>query len=149
MSRYAGDNYDEEWNNQWELWQANTLRHFRGRAGQAILRELRDALLALPERKLIHGRLADEQGAVCTIGALALHRGCSIEKLAAMIPVDLWDEYEEERATERLGKDLNLRMVMIVALAGENDDPWREETDEQRFERVLAWVESQIITEPV
>lgn len=148
MSRFNGENYDEEWNNQWELWEANTLRHMRGPAGQAILRELREALLALPERKLINSRLADEQGCVCTIGALALHRGRKVEELAALIPAELWDEYEEELKTEALGRELGLKHVMIVALAGQNDDTWRTETPEQRFERVLKWVESEIQPEP-
>src|SRR5689334_6305207 len=53
VSRFNGEGYDEDYNNQWELWEANTLRHMRGAAGQAVLRELREALLALPERKLI------------------------------------------------------------------------------------------------
>ena len=43
------------------LWRANVARALRGRRGQAALRDLREALLALPEKRLI-------EGALCTVG---------------------------------------------------------------------------------
>ena len=39
-----------------------------------VLRKLREALLAMPERRLIQDRLATPTGAVCSIGALAAHK---------------------------------------------------------------------------
>lgn len=160
MSRFVGDDYyDPQFDNEWELWQANFDRHVNGVKGQQALRDLRDALLALPDRKLISGRLADEHGCVCTVGALALHRRVLqgerpedvLEHLAAMIPQDLvdYDSWECEERTARVGESIGLKRMMAVALAGKNDDWYADDkTPEQRFERVLRWVESKI-KEPV
>jgi hypothetical protein len=43
------------------LWRSNVKRALAGKRGQAALRDLRDALLALPEKRLI-------EGALCTVG---------------------------------------------------------------------------------
>lgn len=43
------------------LWRANLERHLRSPRGQALLRDVREALLALPEHRLI-------EGALCTVG---------------------------------------------------------------------------------
>lgn len=154
MSRFNSDDYDFDYPNQGDLWSANVQRHLAGAKGQAILRELRDALLTLPERKLINGRLADEQGCVCTVGALAAHRGVSLKELAELVkPDERWgevDAYEAEMRTMDLGRRIGLKEVMSVTLAARNDDCWYaplDETDEQRYERVLKWVESNL--EPV
>lgn len=151
MTRFQGDEYDPQFPNEGELWQANLERHMKGAKGQAVLRELRDALLALPEKKLIRDRLADEQGHVCTVGALAAHRGKPLAELAELVKPDpKWGDYDEwecEERTMQLGREIGLKEVMAVTLAARNDDVWMSpsnETDEQRYERVLAWVESKI-----
>lgn len=157
MSRFVGDDYDPQFANEWDLWEANWLRHLRGANGQEVLRDLRDALLALPERKLIEGRLADEQGCVCTVGALALYRRTLsgerpedvLDELRNLIkPDERWgdiDAYEAEERTVACGVGLGLKRMMAMALAGKNDDWYADDkTPEQRFERVLKWVESKI-----
>jgi len=157
VTRFNSDEYDYEFPNQGELWSANVRRHLKGAKGQAILRELRDALLSLPEKKLINGRLADEQGCVCTVGALAAHRGVSLKELADLIkPDEQWGEIDAYEAAEcrtmDLGRRIGLKEVMSVTLAYRNDDVWFapvDESDEQRYTRVLAWVESQITPELV
>ena len=55
--RFADDDWEEEFANQGLMWEANRTRHLRGRKGQAVLRELQAALLELPEKRLIAGRL--------------------------------------------------------------------------------------------
>lgn len=60
MSRFS-DEYESDYNNAGDLWQANVRRALAGRKGQKALRELREALLALPEKRLI-------SGALCTVG---------------------------------------------------------------------------------
>jgi hypothetical protein len=63
MSRF--DDYDgEEWYpNQADLWDANVRRALAGKRGKKALAEMRDALLALPEKRLI-------AGALCTVGGV-------------------------------------------------------------------------------
>src|ERR1700757_3269836 len=61
MSRFGDYDYDEEYANAAALWQANAKRALAGRRGRKALAELREALLALPEKRLI-------EGALCTVG---------------------------------------------------------------------------------
>jgi hypothetical protein len=62
VSRFDACDDDEDFPGQWELYQASLRRALKGKRGQRFLRELREALLALPERRLIGG-------AMCTVGA--------------------------------------------------------------------------------
>ena len=155
MSRFNGDEFYEEFANQGLMWEANRTRHLCGAKGQAVLRELRDALIELPEHRLIASRLADESGCVCTVGALARHRGVPTQELAELVKPGKWgdvDSYDAELATTALGARLGLKEVMSITLSSINDDIWfapTDETPEERYERVLRWVESKIQPEPV
>ena len=64
MSRFSDDYSEENFPNEGALWHANAKRALRGRKGRKALAELREALLALPEKRLI-------EGALCTVGATA------------------------------------------------------------------------------
>jgi hypothetical protein len=153
--RFEGDG-DEQFPGQWWLWEANLERHFSGKAGQAKLRELREALLALPEKRLIETRLADENGNVCALGALAVHHHVSqgadrvkvLAEMAEAVPdeggwVDSWEAEEHTRSeAERCG----CKLPLIVTVAYENDfGPSLKETPEERYERMLGWVEKRIL----
>jgi len=61
MSRF-GDDYDDDeaFPNEAELWRANALRALKGKRGRRVLSDLREALLALPEKRLI-------ASAMCTV----------------------------------------------------------------------------------
>ena len=155
LSRFEGD-YDEQFPGQYMLWAANVERHFSGAAGQAKLRELRDALLALPEKRLIETRLADERGQVCALGAFAVKahvdrgedRDKVLAEMAAKVVEDRYgiDGWEAEEATRREAESLGCKMPFIVTVAYENDfGPSSKETPEERYERMLAWVEKRIL----
>ncbi len=60
MSRF--EDYDCDTAVPPEFWEANVRRALKGRRGRKALAELRDALMALPEHRLI-------EGALCTAGA--------------------------------------------------------------------------------
>lgn len=158
--RFESD-YDEQFPGQYMLWEANLQRNFAGKAGQRSLRELRDALLALPEKKLIETRLADEQGHVCALGALAVKqrvdRGEPRDKVLAAMASDtapdeygLLDTWEAEQQTLAEAKACGVKVPMAVTIAWENDfGPSSSETPEQRYARVLSWVEKRILPEAV
>lgn len=140
-------NYSEEedYPGQFELWQANCVRSLKGKDGQAELRVLRDALLALPEKRLIHGSLVDEDGEVCAIGAYVKHKGLDLEKFAP------------DRGTDEVGIAAGMPRLVAWKVVEENDhvlhDTWRPEggyrllTPEERYEGMLAWVESLLTPE--
>lgn len=63
MSRYYDDD-GEDFPGQYALWEANYERALKGKRGRKALADLREALMALPEHRLI-------EGALCTVGAAA------------------------------------------------------------------------------
>jgi hypothetical protein len=160
VTRFAEGDYDENFPNEWALWERNFERHLKGPQGQKALLDLHAALLSLPERKLISGRLADEKGCVCTVGALALRRRTVagedpetvIEDLAKRITEDTaeWDSFESEEATISVGIGVGLKRMMAQHLGYLNDqDGVYTETPEARFERILRYVEAKILPVPV
>jgi hypothetical protein len=54
----------------------------KGKRGQAFLKELLEAIEALPEKKLAVGAFRDRDGCASALGALALKRGHSPDELA-------------------------------------------------------------------
>lgn len=135
---------DEDFPGQFNLWQGNCQRSIDGKNGQAALRELEAALLALPEKRLIHGELQDSEGGVCAIGALAKYRNVEVKS----------DPEEMEEVGVELGMP---RMVAwkVVALNDVGLESYYDTltgkfkcfTPEQRYERVLKWVREQIKTQ--
>lgn len=154
--RFEGDG-DEYFPGQQWLWERNLERNFSGAAGQAKLRELRDALLALPGKRLIETRLADEAGQVCALGALAVQRRVeagvdraeALDDMARRVPVHpTWgdiDGWEAEQATLAEAEACGVKQPMAVTVAYENDFGPSRETPEERYTRVLAWVEKRIL----
>lgn len=142
-----------------EFWQQAVKNALRGRKGQVILRELREALLALPEPRLIGGSVALE-GHVCAIGALARHRLQSgpielkggffePERRVASLE-DLEERFgnwiDDETGTVELGQAMGLVRTLAWEIAYQNDErgPGLHETPEERYQRVLAWVEREL-----
>lgn len=81
MSRSGYDDYNDD---NWSLirWRGAVTSAIRGRRGQAFLRELADALDALPNHKLIAGA-AQSDGDYCALGAVAARRGLDLAALNA------------------------------------------------------------------
>jgi hypothetical protein len=138
MSRY-GDDYDgDDFPNQSALWHANAERALKGKRGRKALADLREALLALPEPKLIEGALCtvnpekrvaglserswarrdlvervrdDGTQGVCAIGALLWHRKVK----AGMDPAEAFDSLPTLLDTDH---DLDDTAVLAVRDAG-------------------------------
>ena len=139
---------DEDFNNQVAFWEANLERSLKGHKGQAALRELEAALLALPIKRLIANELENEQGEVCAVGALAKFKGKENPMLG-----DSFGDFDElsvneddiERVTVQLAQDLGLPRMVAQAVVYENDDDWPAfMTPEQRYNKILRWVRSQL-----
>jgi hypothetical protein len=147
---------EEDYPGQFHLFQANCARSLCGKAGQAALRELEAALLALPTKRLIAGKLA-EQGDVCAIGALALYKG---DTEAALEQHD--EEYMED-VGEAYGLPRLVAWKVVEANDVDNEDysiraPGPSEyqwphytpgyqlriktTPEERYDAVLKWVQA-------
>ena len=143
-SNYS-DDFGDDFPGQMEFYRANVRRSIASKAGQARLRELRDALRALPVKALEAGIFAAggrEAPMVCALGAWALDRaGGDPFKAAAAVPYGA-DDDETAVALEPSGWP---RLVVLETVWVNDEGSYRAETPEQRYVRVLAWVESQIV----
>ena len=154
---------DEGWSDYPNLdegrWLLNTRRSLAGRKGQAILREVREALLAMPmlERRLIKGGLVKD-GEACLVGAWAKYRlGRDGELPEHRRSLDFWAGWLAEierdgdggdtRDTVDLAQALGANQYLATLLGAENDDA-HFMTPEQRWQWMLEWVESQLVVTP-
>lgn len=142
MSR---SNYSDDIGGGWEdnLWRGAVRRALQGKRGQAFLREMLEALDALHDKALIEEELYSE-GSVCAIGSVGLKRGIEMTDL------------DPENYTA-IAKRFGIAESMVREIEYENDEIgnhwhlssegkycWKNETPEERFIRVRAWVVSQI-----
>ncbi|MDN7143806.1 hypothetical protein KC131_24470 [Pseudomonas sp. JQ170] len=129
----------------WSLicWRGAVKSAIRGKRGQAFLVELRDALDAMPDKRLVTDTL-EADGQFCTLGALGAKRGLDMTKI---------DAHDRESVAQAFG----IAEAMAAEIVYENDESpgefvqevdgrWKllSDTPEQRWRRMRAWVESNI-----
>lgn len=155
MSRSGyDDNYGDE--DPWGLirYRGAVKSAFRGKRGQAFLKEMLEALDALPEKRLITedlvidgenggfivggDRITDEGGAiyhigdVCALGAVGVKRGLDMAEI-------------DPHCIEIVAPTFGVAEAMAREIVYENDDGfYGRETPEQRFQRMRKWVAAQI-----
>lgn len=127
--------YSEDCENGWQLirWRGAVASAFRGRRGQAFLREMLAALDALPEKKLISHDL-QQDGCVCALGAVGMARGMDMSKI---------DPEDHDSVAGKFG----VAHAMACEIMFENDEAagyWQIETPENRFARMRRWIVSEI-----
>ncbi len=124
---------------QWDLirWQGAVASAIRGKRGQAFLCEMRDALDAMPEKRLISGEIVCEVDC-CAMGAVAIKRGIDVSKV---------DPEEPERVAEMFG----VSTAIVREIANENDDfgaynlgAKDDSVEEARWKYMRKWVEKHI-----
>lgn len=135
------DDCDEDW--QFALWRGRVASATRGRRGQSFLKDMLAALDAMPVKRLIADKLVApdlipcshwglfEAESVCAIGALGKARGVD---MAEMDPDD----------PQTVAGAFNIADCLAMEVVWMNDDAYWRETPEQRFEKMRAWVASQI-----
>lgn len=112
-------------------WRGAVKSALSGKRGQSFLVELRDALDAMPDKRLIADSLQAE-GEFCTIGVLGAKRGVD---MAALDPDD----------REAVGEAFGISPAMASEIVFMNDEgSWQTETPEQRWVRMRKWVDSNI-----
>jgi hypothetical protein len=102
----------------------------RGRRGQKFFRDLVAALDAMPEKRLVAGKLQKE-GEVCALGALGRARGVELEKL---------DTYDYDT----LGETFDIAHQLAQEVMYENDERYCK-TPEERWAAVRTWAAEQIV----
>ena len=121
----------------WNLicWRGAVSSAIRGKRGQAFLRELVEALEALPEKKLEAGALVSD-GGCCAMGAVALKRGLDTGGV---------DPYDREHVASIFG----IAEALAAEIAFENDDEFsRRRTPEDRWTHMHKWATSNLRAHP-
>lgn len=126
MSRSNYD-YDLE---PWEIirWRGAVKSAIRGRRGQSLLREMLNALDALPEKTLIANEL-EADGQFCALGAVGKNRDIDLQSIEP-------DDYLEVANTFGVAAALVREIAEINDIGSDNALRWKS---------VRAWVASQII----
>lgn len=125
--------YTEDCDDWWQhiMWRGRVTSAIRGKRGQAFLKELVEALDAMPEKRLIKDELRTTEG-VCALGCVGAKRGMDLEKL-------------EPENTEALVAAFGIADAMVREIEWQNDENWYgKETPEIRWQRVRDWAASQI-----
>jgi hypothetical protein len=129
--------YSEDYDDQWALirWRGAVASSIRGKRGQAFLTEMRDALDALPEKKLVAMEL-EAGGSVCAIGAVGRARGVDMSSIDP-------EDYSRVAGTFGIAEPLAQEIVYLNDEAG-----FYGETDERRFTRMRGWLDRVIKATP-
>jgi hypothetical protein len=119
----------------WALicWRGAVKQAICGRRGQAFLKEMLDALDAMPKKALIESDLITDEGEVCAMGSVALKRGIDVYNV---------DPTDRREVAETFG----IAPAMAAEIAYENDEGGWRETPEQRWTRMREWVVAQLKT---
>ena len=111
-----------------DLWRGAVDRATFSVRGQRLLRRLRDALDAMPVKRLITNQLVDADGEVCALGA--------VDPAKHIDPDDL----------EAVGRHFDIDEALAAEIVYMNDEAvYRPETPGQRWARMRLWVEKQIL----
>lgn len=120
-----------------------TQRAIKGKRGQSLLRDLADALDAMPEKRLVAGSFACETG-VCALGALGQARGVDmsqIERIAGKIREDYESTGEHVgELNDAAAAAFDAARSLVAEIMWRNDDGRPDETPEQRWKRIRRWV---------
>jgi hypothetical protein len=123
---------------QWDLikWRGQVASAIRGKRGQAFLRELLDALDAMPEKRLIAEALRAD-GEVCALGSIGAKRGVDLESLDP-------EDYD------KLANVFGIAHQLVQEIEWINDEAsyYVAKTPEDRWAYVRAWVVKNIKGEP-
>lgn len=120
------------------LWRGNIDRATSGKRGQRFFRELVAALDAMPLKRLIVGELEEEDGEVCTLGAMRKVKGVPLEPL-------------RESDWDALGEAFDVAPMLTQEVMYYNDDDFGlhpNETPQERWKRMRQWAAGQIRVAP-
>jgi hypothetical protein len=112
-------------------WRGAVRSAMRGKRGQSFLRQMLEALNAMPEKRLITKHLVNSDGDVCGLGAIGKTRGLDMREI---------DPEDREAVAAKFG----IAHAMACEIMHENDEFWQPESNENRWYRMRLWIESQI-----
>ena len=137
-------NYSDDCENL-ELWRANVERTITGKRGQALLKEMEAALVALPDKALTCADMArPEDDSVCALGAVALKRGLDKGKDRLTVLKEIAEKFPEGCEAEELADEFGIASMLAREITYINDE-CAPDGPQKRYEYVLKWVREQIV----
>lgn len=126
--------YTDDCCSEWAMicWRGAVASAIRGRRGQALLRELLEALDAMPEKKLIAHEL-ESDGQYCALGTVGAKRGLNMSEI---------DPDEPDQVAAALG--VAPALVQEIEYINDEWGIYPHKDDESRWRRVRQWVQEQI-----
>ena len=112
---------------QYGRWRGRVQSALRGKRGQELLRELRDALDAMPDKRLIADELVKD-GEYCALGVLGAKRGIDMEKL-------------DPEDGVQVGQAFGIAPCMAKEIVYMNDE-YLSKTPEKRWKEMRRWIDS-------
>jgi hypothetical protein len=122
---------DDVWGSEYNLYRGAVDAAIYGKRGQQMLRELRDALDAMPVKRLVRGELETTDGEVCALGCLGRTRG-----------VDMGDLDPDD--AKSVAKAFNIAESLAREVVFLNDEDSWSETPEQRWQQMRSWCDKHI-----
>jgi hypothetical protein len=120
-------------------WRGRVHSAMHGKRGQSMLIELRNALDAMTEKRLVSRTLQTRDGDCCAIGSLCKAKGIDLTDHADDDSDDLFELNGD------ISGRLNVAECMIQEIEWINDECGpHDETPEQRWTRVRAWLDRAI-----
>lgn len=123
-------------------WRGAVKSATEGARGQAMLRELAQALDAMPDKRLYPGSFTTPEGQFCTLGVLGSQRGTQMD--------DLGDE--DDCSTKLVGQRFGIARALAAEIMYLNDEGmyvgWEEDAPQKRWQRMREWVAQQLKTAP-
>lgn len=136
-------------------WEGRAKSTLSGRPGQSALRRLREALLALPEKRLCEGFLADN-GTTCAIGALCAYDYGLRYGVGWAEAMDQYDGIEDNEEIYAEAKKFGISETLAWLIMDANDEAnvgWNyrtatgypiEEQERRRYDAVMRWLDRYI-----
>lgn len=121
--------YSDDCFEQWDIirWRGAVASAMRGTRGQDFLKELVDALDALPSRRLISDTLQAADGEVCALGAIGISRRINM------------DGFDPEEPGPLAGK-FGIAEAMAAEIVYMNDEWFDRKSPEQRWLAMRHWI---------
>ena len=121
------------------LWRGAVARAIKGKRGQAALSDLAAALDGMAVKQLSAGSFV--AGGMCTLGALAVHRGVPTADIEPDEPGDWVDR-------DAVSQRFNIAPAMAAEIMYENDEYHGVETPQQRWDRMRRWIGANLAQSP-
>lgn len=140
MSRSYSYDGDEQFDNQGMFIYQAFRRAIEGKRGQKLLRDMADAMDAMPVKRLVKGTFETADGDVCALGAAGQRRGVDMIHLNKLAAEANGDDDLVAYVVDGAAQAFDVASSLAQGVMDNNDDGPAGETPEQRFLRVRRWI---------